>query len=115
MNTPQKPSSLPDGQDLQGTAVSELNVKVNFLMHIDERVAPRKLQVSCPVGATVQALIDILSGTYGEGLRNVLHQRNLMAIVNGISKGRNFRNVVLGAAGEKDIEIVFMLFMDHGG
>jgi hypothetical protein len=115
MNTPEKPSSLPDGQDLPGTAVSEINVKVNFLIHIDPRVAPRKLQVSCPFGATVQDLIDILSGTYGESLRNVLHQRNLMAIVNGISKGRNFRNALLGADGEKEIEIIFMIFMDHGG
>jgi hypothetical protein len=115
MNIPQKPSSLHDGQDVQETAVSELHVKVNFLMYIDERVAPRKLQVSCPAGSTIQDLIDRLSAAYGESLRNVLHKRNLMAIVNGISKGRNFRNVVLGDAGEKDIEIGFIIFMDHGG
>ena len=115
MNIPQKPSSLPDGQDFQGAAVSELNVKVNFLMYIDERVAPRKLQVSCPSGSTIQDLIDRLSATYGDNLRNVLHQRNLMAIVNGVSKGRNFRNVVIGASGEKDIEVGFIIFMDHGG
>jgi hypothetical protein len=115
MNTPQKPSSFPDEQDLQGTAISELNVKVRFLMYVDERVVPRRLQVSCPSDATVQDLIDILSATYGESLCNVLHQRNLMAIVNGISKGRNFRNLVLGTAGDKDIEIAFIIFMDHGG
>jgi hypothetical protein len=115
MNTPQKPSSLPDAQDLQGTAISELNVKVRFLMYVDERVVPRRLHVSCPSDATVQDLIDILSDTYGESLNAKLRQRNLMAIVNGVSKGRNFRNVVLGGAGEKDIEIGFILFMDHGG
>jgi hypothetical protein len=115
MNIPLKPSSPSDGRDLQEAAVPELHVKVRFLMYIDQRVAPRKLQTSCPAGSTIQDLIDRLSAAYGEGLRNVLHQRNLMAIVNGISKGRNFRHVVLGAEGEKDIEIAFIVFMDHGG
>jgi hypothetical protein len=115
MDTTQKPSPLSPGREVRSTDASELHVKVRFIMHVDEKVIPREIEVNCPEGATVQDLINILSDAYGESLRSALHQRNLMATVNGISKGRSFRNVVLGAAGEKDIEIVFMIYMDHGG
>ncbi len=115
MNTSQKPSTPTNVQESQGGAAFDLNVKVRFLMYVDERVAPRRLQVTCPSDATVQGLIDILSDTYGEGLGSKLRQRNLMAIVNGVSLGRNFRNSLICTSGEKDIEISFIIFMDHGG
>jgi hypothetical protein len=108
-------SSLPSGHEPEGVAASELKVTVSFIFHVDERIVPRKLQVSCPAGATVQDLIEILSGIYGESLRDSLNQPSLMAIIDGVQKGRIFRDVVLGAAGEKNIEIVFMIFNMHGG
>ena len=93
----------------------QLNVKVNFVLHIDERLAPRKLQVSCPAGTTVQDLIEILSDKYGDGMRSSLSDPNLMAIINGISQGKRCRAAKLDQTGETEIDVWFMLFLDHGG
>jgi hypothetical protein len=105
---------LVETSEQAGATAPELNVKVNFAFYVDESVAPRKIQVSCPADATVPDLIRILCDRY-EGLRSSLEDENLMAIVNGVSHGKRLEGARLRTADETEVEVWFMRFIDHGG
>lgn len=94
---------------------SLLRVTVHFVFHVDAQVAPRQLQVECPLDATVQDLTALLGSRYGAGLENSLAHPNLMAIINGVSHGKRLQGLRLRTASETDIDIWFMHFNDHGG